>query len=74
MCMYCDVNCNSSCDCCEAFRDAIERVRKLHIKGTSMYNDNWEICIWCSSICQHETSDAVVYWPCDTIRAIDGEQ
>lgn len=65
MCMYCDVNCNSSCDCCEAFRDAIERVRELHkeINGYCAY------CADIGSCCNPKDFE----YPCPTIKAIDGE-
>ena len=51
--------------------EAIERVRKWHYKATSMFHvEDVEICATCSSICPHEV-DSDVYWPCDTIRALD---
>jgi hypothetical protein len=56
------------------YKQAIARVRKWHYKATSMFHvEDVEICATCSSICPHEV-DSDVYWPCDTIRALDGEQ
>ena len=50
---------------------AVARVRELHYKATSMFHvEDVEICGWCSSICPHEV-DSDVYWPCDTIKALD---
>lgn len=58
---------------CEAtkLQEAIARVRKWHYKATSMFHvEDVEICATCSAICPHEV-DSDVYWPCDTIRALD---
>ena len=52
--------------------DSIQRVRELHIKGTSPYRNNYEVCIWCSNCCEHE-GGTQVYYPCPTIEALDGE-
>lgn len=52
---------------------AIQRVRELHKQGTSMFNDNIQICTWCSSICEHEQG-TIVYFPCLTVQVLDGEQ
>lgn len=51
--------------------DAIQRVRDLHRPVTSIFDESL-VCNECTSICEHETRERDVYYPCETIRAIEG--
>lgn len=57
----------------EKYKGQVERVRKLHKPAT--ISEGSIHTRYCSACCEPiSDADDFIYYPCDTIKALDGEQ
>jgi hypothetical protein len=72
MCVHCEVDCGGACVCCHPYKAAIIRIEELH--KPIILSSGRVVCNVCEVYTTDDEYPESITYPCDTIKALEGEQ